>query len=481
MALSPAGDLAPSTSDRTDAKARSSTARGPPLILLPTLNEEAGLRATLEELGRVEGFPDPTPPAVLVVDGHSTDGTARVAAQFHCRLLPQRGRGKGAAVRDGLEWAVANGFGSIAVLDADGTYPCDQLPAMLRLLERQADIVAGVRRPTQSSGSTARNLVHRVGNGALNTWAALLSRGPILDVCTGFWGVRSAIVPSLGLESTGFEVESELFVKAMRQRLRFAQIPVEYRSRIGEAKLHAVRDGARIFLSIARHSVRPGLPDSAPAFRSDPPAPTASAREPYLARALPTVLASFPASSVLIIATPARFPEAIDVGRSVGACRPTVPVAVRLSSIETEPSAASWGHSARHASVAEDSVVVTLPDPGPNGSGPRAAFVHVPSVPRTLRVEGGEDPEGPVGATGARLAGREPAVERLKAPGALRILSATLDPSGVQKQRVLLASNSARARLRVSEVVPRAPPGERPSDDSPFPSIPILPGVTRRR
>ncbi|MCI4322363.1 MAG: glycosyltransferase family 2 protein, partial [Thermoplasmata archaeon] len=185
MSLPAAHDGATSATDASDRRARTAPPLGPPLIVLPTLNEEHGLRATLEELAGVRGFPESVPPEVLVVDGHSTDSTPAVAARFRCRLLPQTGRGKGAAVRDGLEWAVANGFGAVAVLDADGTYPGDQLPAMFRLLERGADIVAGVRRPTERSDSTPRNLVHRVGNGALNTWAALLSRGPILDVCTG--------------------------------------------------------------------------------------------------------------------------------------------------------------------------------------------------------------------------------------------------------------------------------------------------------
>ncbi|MCI4356092.1 MAG: glycosyltransferase [Thermoplasmata archaeon] len=451
---------------------------GPPLIVLPTLNEEEGLRATLKELAAVGGFPEATPPAVLVVDGHSSDSTPAVAVRFGCRLLPQSGRGKGAAVRDGLAWAVENGYGTVAVLDADGTYPCDQLPAMLRLLERGADVVAGVRQPTERSGSTPRNLVHRVGNGALNTWAAFLSRGPILDVCTGFWGVRSSVVRLLGLESTGFEVESELFVKAMRHRLRFAQIPVEYRPRIGDAKLHAVRDGVRIWISIARHSVR--------AFPAPPGAPGALAdvpRDSPLARALPTVLAAFPAAPILIVTGPSRYPEAVQVVRSVGACRPSIPVAVRLSSPESESRNPPWT-LATPAPFGENApVVVTLPEPDGAHAEPGAAFVHVPSAGRTLRVEGGEAPSPPTSAMRARLEGDRATVRRLRAPGALRILSATFDTSGVQKQLVLLASNSARARIRVSAVEEGdvgPPDGPAPVDSS-FPSIPIPPGVTGSR
>jgi len=451
---------------------------GPPLILLPTLNEEEGLRVTLEELRRVRGFAGPTAPTVLVVDGHSTDSTREVAARFGCHILTQVGRGKGAAVREGLDWAVANGFGSIAVLDADGTYPCDRLPAMLRLLERGADLVAGVRRPTHPSGSTTRNLVHRVGNGGLNLWAAVLSRGPILDVCTGFWGVRASVVPSLGLESTGFEVESELFVKAMRQRLRFAQMPVDYRPRVGEAKLHAVQDGARIWLSIARHSLRDRsrLRGSTPSA----PHPAARFRAPPLTVALPTLLEAFPASSVLIVTGPSRYAEAIQVVRSVGENRPGVPVAVHLTA--SDPTGARWpeGDPAPEAPAAEPSVVVTLPEPDRRRRTSDTAFVHVPFVGRTLRVDVASNPDPSVAGDIARTESDGPTLRSLRAPGAFRIIGATLDISGVQTQLALLAANSAAARLRVSEVSGTVDERsrDRSREPSSFHSIPVPPGVS---
>lgn len=240
---------------------------GAHLVLLPTLNERAGLDATLTELEHV--YHDPKErPTILVLDAHSDDGTSDVARRHGAHLRLQQGHGKGGAVREGLTWANEQGFSRVAILDADGTYPCDRLPALFGLLDHGEDLVVGVRHPTRPAGVTPRDLIHRLGNVILNTTAATLSGSPLLDVCSGFWGVRTERVADLGLTSDGFEIESEVFVKACRQKLRVTQLPIEYRERIGAAKLHAARDGARILLSILRHS---GAPTATGAPRDGPP------------------------------------------------------------------------------------------------------------------------------------------------------------------------------------------------------------------
>ena len=84
-------------------------------------------------------------------------------------------------------------------------------------------------------------MVHRAGNGLLNYTAAQLSGHPVLDICSGFWGVRTEATSQLAPQSDGFEIESELFISAFRAGLDVAQFPIVYRKqRVGEAKLHAV-------------------------------------------------------------------------------------------------------------------------------------------------------------------------------------------------------------------------------------------------
>jgi dolichol-phosphate hexosyltransferase len=419
-----------------------------PLIILPTLNEQAGLAKTLAELVRVTSFPEGRLPHLLVVDGHSTDHTLDIARQYPCTILTQHGRGKGAAIREGLSWARAHGFGFVGVLDADATYPSERLPALFRLLDLGADVVVGLRRPDYKSDRTARDLVHRVGNGGLNLCAALFSRGPVLDVCSGFWGLRTSILPRLGLVSDGFEIESELFVKSFRMGLHVVQIPVTYRERTGVAKLQAGRDGARILMSIIRQS-------------------HAAAR---LARALPLPAAPPKPQtrnlSALILALALTLdPARVRITSSASRRSDATAIAKRLSDswigvdMITDGTTRIFPPGPHDGPPPEDGdprgdrstpLEVALLDDAPHsGRFSPAAFVALPSSRHYVGLGvRGISPPPASSPVEARPAPRHPyRVER--PPGVIRILSVTLDSSGVQKTIALLAANFSATGIEV--------------------------------
>jgi len=225
-------------------------------VVLPTLNEEGGLALTLADIpfnALRRGGRTVRP---LVIDGGSTDRTLEVAHERGVFVLHQRARGKGSAIREALEWLAGHGVPYAVVLDADFTYPGTAIPAVVELLEAGTQLVVGVREPEKSPKDDPRELVHRIGNRILNITASQLAGLPFLDLCSGFWGVRVPSVPSLNLVTDGFEIEAELFAKAYRAGYTVTQIPISYRERIGVAKLHAVRDGARILLSTIKFGRR---------------------------------------------------------------------------------------------------------------------------------------------------------------------------------------------------------------------------------
>jgi hypothetical protein len=416
------------------------------LIILPTLNEEEGLLRTLEELGSIPFGSREKRPVVLVVDGRSTDRTPQVARRFGAEVITQTGRGKGNAMRDGFRWARGHGFASVAVLDADGTYPCDALPALFTLLDLDWDVVIGVRRPQKSRPGSLRDFVHRFGNGVLNYCAAQFSRSPLLDVCSGFWGFRTSLVDELEPESDGFEIEAELFVKAFRLRLRVAQFPIEYRDRVGEAKLHAVRDGATILLAILRHALRPD------ALRPRPPKvvpPTRSGVAQGPDPALTSLVFALDPSRVVFLSAPDRRAEAEAIAACISQARPraeVVTATVPAPALDLADGLVVAGGETKSPGRTSP-VIVSLP------SGdwlPEARSSILVGAPRTRRVILLRPT--PASSTRRRFevsGGYRSESSPLGFLNAWFILSAALDGSWARRELVLLTSNADRRRLEV--------------------------------
>jgi dolichol-phosphate mannosyltransferase len=220
-------------------------------ILLPAKNEETGIEATFEALPldrmRDLGYPV----EILVADGRSHDRTRDVADAYGARVVHQLGTGKGRAVRTALD--VARGE-YVVMLDADSTYPAHAIPAFIALLDEGYDVIMGSRfRGVIEPG--AMKPMNRLGNFGLSLFASALYGRRCTDVCTGMWAFKRELVRGLGLTSTHYEVEAELFARSVRGGLRLAEVPIRYARREGVTKLGSVRDGLRIAGALVRYRV----------------------------------------------------------------------------------------------------------------------------------------------------------------------------------------------------------------------------------
>ncbi|MGI0131781.1 MAG: glycosyltransferase family 2 protein [Thermoplasmata archaeon] len=425
------------------------------LTILPALNEEAGLAVTLEEYSHVKFESTCGSPSVLVVDGHSSDGTLEVAGRWGAECLVQNGAGKGAAIQDGLRWALDHRYDSVAVLDADGTYPCKSLPALFALLEGGSELAVGVRRPERTP--TLRDLVHRCGNGLLNFAAAELTRAPILDICSGFWGIRTELLSHLPLESNGFDIEAELFVRAFRRGSPVAQLPIEYRERVGEAKLHAVRDGTRILWAILRHALRadPSVPPRSRRVRESP------IREPFSFR---TLLMSLGPQRLILLSGPDRAREAEEVASEFARVQPDSEIITAVTSSPdrylTDPPSAPLPLSMSSSPTAP--VYVVLPPRGPSTVHDRGLLVAIPGSGRVYQVP---DPSG----ASRTLAGAIPRESRTGRGFLARLsnLYSFLDASADHQVVRFFDANLAKA-------TPGNPRSARPPRPPSGPQIPTL-------
>ena len=211
------------------------------LLVIPALNEEAGLRIVLAQ-ARELGV------ATLVLDGGSSDRSVEVAQEHDVEVLHVR-RGKGRAWRDFLDTVPYDDWEYVAMVDADGSYDLSALP---RLVESQPDMAVGLR--CRKRGSTP---LHRLLGGAALTWAAsLITMQRCPDVLSGFRVIRSDCLRRVPFESEEFGLEAEMTIEFLRRGYRLSWVPCAYLPRYGESKLRPLQDGIDILRTMLRTRLR---------------------------------------------------------------------------------------------------------------------------------------------------------------------------------------------------------------------------------
>jgi len=117
--------------------------------------------------------------------------------------------------------------------------------------ENKADFVIGSRFFNSEANKTKIPKINRTGNRMFNDLIGYLTGVKVSDSQSGFRAIRSSLIKQMKLSSHGYEVESEMLVKALRMGARVAETPISFDQRtVGSSKLDPIRDGARILYAI---------------------------------------------------------------------------------------------------------------------------------------------------------------------------------------------------------------------------------------
>lgn len=133
----------------------------------------------------------------------------------------------------------------LVFIDADGTYPVAAITHLVELLGAYDFVRA--ERPSDFPNMPVLN---RIGNRIFNRLVAGFHRLEGSDFLSGLYGIRRAEFLAMGIESSGFDIEVEIGIKARLRNLRVATVPIDYHDRIGDKKLRPVRDGLLILSRI---------------------------------------------------------------------------------------------------------------------------------------------------------------------------------------------------------------------------------------
>lgn len=207
--------------------------------VIPALDCEATVgpvvRGVLRHLGRV-----------VVVDDGSRDATGRVAREAGAEVerLPEN-RGKGFALRRGLDLALAGEPDAVALLDADGQHDPDDLPAFLeRWDDRSApppDLLIGARLHDPSVIPGARYWTNYIGSRILSRMTGL----ELEDSQSGYRLLAAPLARRLQLVSDGYAIESEMLLKAARLG-----------ARVGHVRARTIYNGAGSHFQPIRDTIR---------------------------------------------------------------------------------------------------------------------------------------------------------------------------------------------------------------------------------
>jgi hypothetical protein len=125
---------------------------------------------------------------------------------------------------------------------------------------RDADLVKGSRF-AEDGGTEDMTGIRWLGNCVLLALVNLLYGAHLTDLCYGYCAVRRSALPALALRSDGFEIETEMTVRALRAGLRVGEVPsFELPRRYGTSHLRAFFDGWRVLITLLAVRVRPRRP-----------------------------------------------------------------------------------------------------------------------------------------------------------------------------------------------------------------------------
>ena len=222
-------------------------------IIMPCYNEQETVEECVRRLKDV-----PLETEVIAVNDASKDGTAEIldrlkeAGELHQVIHQPENRGKGAAVRAGIEAATGH---VIVVQDADLEYDPNELPQLLDPIRLgKADAVYGSR--FHPGPRRVLYFWHSVGNRLLTLLSNMLTDLNLTDMETCYKMVRADVLKSLPLVSNRFGIEVEVTARLAKAQARIWEMPVSYSGRTyAEGKKIGWRDGMAALWHVLRFNL----------------------------------------------------------------------------------------------------------------------------------------------------------------------------------------------------------------------------------
>lgn len=195
-------------------------------VSMITMNEEGAVAKVVADIRRV------APDAEILLVDSSKDRTAEIAEELGCRVIRQfPPQGYGPA----MNRAVREASGEVVVtLDCDDTYPVEEIPRLISMVEQGWDLVNTTRVKKRPKAMPFANFL---ANRFFAFGARVLHGIRTTDVHSGMRAYRKSMIDKVQWDEKGPALPVDMLVIPHRLGYLVAEVPIDYRERIGQTTL----------------------------------------------------------------------------------------------------------------------------------------------------------------------------------------------------------------------------------------------------
>jgi glycosyltransferase involved in cell wall biosynthesis len=201
-------------------------------LIVPTLDEGP---TVMEVIDGCRPYVD----EILVVDGHSTDGTREVVEKAGIKVILDNKKGKGAALRHAVNYITGD---IIVFIDADCSHDPRDIPKLVEpILKDEADHVSASRLIGGSSELHGGfdEFFRLMGSSFITACMNWRFKVKLSESQNGFRAIKTDVFKQLGLQENITTIEQEMIMRTLKKGFRMGEVPShEHERKMGYSKIN---------------------------------------------------------------------------------------------------------------------------------------------------------------------------------------------------------------------------------------------------
>ena len=213
-------------------------------VLIPSYNEESTIGNIVRKIRSINLD-------VIVVDDGSGDSTGKIASENGALVIRHtKNMGKGASLKEGFDLILrTTTFDAVIIMDGDGQHSTSDIQKFIKHAEEYGDdIIVGNRMEYVKNMPPLRLLTNRL----TSFFLSFMCKQRIPDTQCGFRLIRRSVIEKLNLMTNKYDLESEILIKASKEKFKITSIPIETIYQNESSNIHPVKDSFRFIVLIIR-------------------------------------------------------------------------------------------------------------------------------------------------------------------------------------------------------------------------------------